>query len=156
VARIRRPWRSHPVAPSLERPNEFRRPSWSTPMTQSLRRCIAQALAMPLEERRARHQELLAAILDYDIDRWPTGILATMRGDADVTAQVEDAGMIPPPPRNLYSGSDLGPPLPHAPEDRESCRQKRRGRRVRAVVTRMSAAGNRSIAQLRRRYSDSL
>jgi trehalose 6-phosphate synthase len=51
---------------------------------ESVAGAIAQALVMPLEERRARHRDLLAAILGYDIVRWQREFLATLRGDADV------------------------------------------------------------------------
>ena len=42
---------------------------------------IAQALVMPLEERRARHQALLAVVSDYDLDRWQREFLTALRGE---------------------------------------------------------------------------
>ena len=45
---------------------------------------IAQALAMPLDERRARHRALLAAISEYDVDRWQREFLAALRGSDGV------------------------------------------------------------------------
>src|SRR6201988_1003890 len=49
---------------------EFRRALLVNPYDpESVASAIAQALAMPIEERRARHQALLAAVLDYDVDR---------------------------------------------------------------------------------------
>jgi trehalose 6-phosphate synthase len=62
---------------------------------ESVAGAIAQALAMPLEERRAHHQALLAAILDYDIDRWQREFLATLRGDDDVAAPIRGARITP-------------------------------------------------------------
>ena len=61
---------------------EFRRALLVNPYDpESVARAIAQALAMPLEERRARHQSMLGAIQAYDIDRWQEDFLHTLRGD---------------------------------------------------------------------------
>ena len=35
---------------------------------------------MPLEERRARHQALLAVVTDYDVDRWQREFLTALAG----------------------------------------------------------------------------
>ena len=63
---------------------------------ESVAGAIAQALVMPLEERRARHQALLAAICEYDVDRWHREFLATLRSDDGVRnefpASVSTAG----------------------------------------------------------------
>jgi trehalose 6-phosphate synthase len=65
---------------------EFRRALLVNPYdAESVAGAIAQALAMPIEERRARHQALLAAILEYDIDRWQREFLAALRGDNEIT-----------------------------------------------------------------------
>ena len=48
---------------------------------ESVASAIAQALAMPLDERRARHQALFAVVSGYDVDRWQREFLATLRGD---------------------------------------------------------------------------
>jgi trehalose 6-phosphate synthase len=48
---------------------------------ESVANAIAQALAMPLEERRERHQALLAVISDYDVERWQREFMAALRGD---------------------------------------------------------------------------
>jgi trehalose 6-phosphate synthase len=64
---------------------EFRRALLVNPYDpEQVAGAIAQALAMPIEERRARHQALLAAVLDYDVDRWQREFLAALRGDDDV------------------------------------------------------------------------
>jgi trehalose 6-phosphate synthase len=87
---------------------------------ESVAGAIAQALAMPLEERRARHQELLAAILDYDIDRWQQEFLATLRGDDEVTAAA-CGGRTSPRHHGLeivYPGSAPALPPPRAPGGR--------------------------------------
>jgi trehalose 6-phosphate synthase len=61
---------------------EFRRALLVNPYDpESVAGAIAQALTMPIEERRARHQALLAAILDYDVDRWQREFLTALRGD---------------------------------------------------------------------------
>jgi trehalose 6-phosphate synthase len=51
---------------------------------ESVAAAIAQALTMPLEERRARHDVLLAAISEYDVERWQREFLAALRGDDGV------------------------------------------------------------------------
>ena len=52
---------------------DFRRALLVNPCdAESVAKAIAQALAMPLEERHARHQALLAVVSDYDVDRWQT------------------------------------------------------------------------------------
>jgi trehalose 6-phosphate synthase len=48
---------------------------------ESVANAIAQALDMPLEERRARHQALLAVVSNYDIDRWQQDFMNALRGD---------------------------------------------------------------------------
>jgi trehalose 6-phosphate synthase len=86
---------------------------------ESVAGAIAKALAMPLEERRARHQALLAAILDYDIDRWQRDFLATLRGGGDVTEQAHGARLSPRYPGSEIVGSEImyqGPaPTPRFP-----------------------------------------
>ena len=60
---------------------EFRRAVLVNPYdAESVAGAIAQALAMTLEERRARHHALLAAISEYDVDRWQREYLAALRG----------------------------------------------------------------------------
>jgi trehalose-6-phosphate synthase len=39
-----------------------------------------QALAMPLEERRARHKTLHAKVCEYDVNRWQREFLTVLRG----------------------------------------------------------------------------
>jgi trehalose 6-phosphate synthase len=73
---------------------EFRRALLVNPYdAESVAGAIAQALAMPLEERRTRHQALLAAVHAYDIDRWQREFLATLRGDGDAAAPDQAAMM---------------------------------------------------------------
>jgi trehalose-6-phosphate synthase len=63
---------------------------------------------MPIEERRARHQALLAAVLEYDLDRWQREFLAALRGDDDVVGafQIRGApmGARPQKPEIAYTG----------------------------------------------------
>jgi FdhE protein len=64
---------------------EFRRALLVNPYdAESVAAAIAQALTMPLEERRARHDVLLAAISEYDVERWQREFLAALRGDDGV------------------------------------------------------------------------
>jgi len=53
---------------------------------ESVANAIAQALAMPIEERCERHQALLASVLAYDVDHWQREFLAALRGDDNVMA----------------------------------------------------------------------
>jgi trehalose 6-phosphate synthase len=46
---------------------------------ESVASTVSQALAMPLEERRARHKELYAAICEYDVLRWQREFLTALR-----------------------------------------------------------------------------
>jgi trehalose 6-phosphate synthase len=47
---------------------------------ESVAGALAQALAMPLAERRDRHEALFATLCDYDIDRWHQEFLTALRG----------------------------------------------------------------------------
>ena len=51
---------------------------------ESVAGSLAQALAMPLAERRERHAALFANLCDYDIDRWHREFLAALQGDRDL------------------------------------------------------------------------
>jgi trehalose 6-phosphate synthase len=87
---------------------EFRRALLVNPYDpESVAGAIAQALAMPIEERRARHQALLAMVSAYDVDRWQQEFLATLRGDDDTTHALAAPGatMNPRPrPESTYPG----------------------------------------------------
>jgi trehalose 6-phosphate synthase len=68
---------------------EFRRALLVNPYdAEAVAGAIAQALVMPLEERRARHQALLAAICEYDVDRWQREFLQALRGDDGVSDEL--------------------------------------------------------------------
>jgi trehalose-6-phosphate synthase len=45
---------------------------------------------MPLEERRARHQALLAVVTNYDVDRWQQEFLTALRGDNGQARELEN------------------------------------------------------------------
>jgi trehalose 6-phosphate synthase len=47
---------------------------------ESVANALLQALAMPLEERRARHQALYANVCEYDVNRWQREFLTALRG----------------------------------------------------------------------------
>jgi trehalose 6-phosphate synthase len=53
---------------------------------ESVAGALAQALAMPLAERRERHEALFASLCDYDIDRWHREFLAALQVSRDLTA----------------------------------------------------------------------
>lgn len=87
---------------------EFRRALLVNPYDpESVAGAIVQALRMPLEERRERHQALLAAVLGYDVDRWQREFLEALRGDDDVMAlpKPDARGM---KPEVAYAGPRAG------------------------------------------------
>jgi trehalose 6-phosphate synthase len=45
---------------------------------------VQQALQMPLEERRERHQKLLARIREQDVHWWREGFLSALREAANL------------------------------------------------------------------------
>jgi trehalose 6-phosphate synthase len=47
---------------------------------ESVATALAQALSMPLKERRARHEALYAKVCEYDVNRWQQEFLAALRG----------------------------------------------------------------------------
>ena len=47
---------------------------------ESVANALLQALAMPLEERRARHKTLYATVCEYDVNRWQREFLTALRG----------------------------------------------------------------------------
>jgi trehalose 6-phosphate synthase len=47
---------------------------------ESVASALSQALAMPLDERRARHDALYANVCEYDVDRWQREFLTALRG----------------------------------------------------------------------------
>jgi trehalose 6-phosphate synthase len=57
---------------------------------ESVANAIAQALAMPLEERRARHKALLAGVTDYDVARWQREFLTALHGGNGNTHELEN------------------------------------------------------------------
>ncbi len=46
---------------------------------ESVANALLQALAMPLEERRARHKALRAKVCEYDVNRWQREFLTALR-----------------------------------------------------------------------------
>jgi trehalose 6-phosphate synthase len=48
---------------------------------ESVASALLQALVMPLEERRARHKNLYAAICEYDVHKWQREFLTALRGN---------------------------------------------------------------------------
>ena len=59
---------------------DFRRALLVNPYdAESVASALAQALAMPLEERRARHEVLYAKVCEYDVNRWQREFLTALR-----------------------------------------------------------------------------
>ena len=77
-------------------------------MRKSVANALAQALAMPLEERRARHQALLAVVSDYDVERWQREFLTALRSENGSSHELQNMPAIPAVPSgrpaSLYPG----------------------------------------------------
>jgi len=76
--------------------------------SESVANALAQALAMPLDERRARHQALLAVVSGYDVERWQREFLTALRGETGISQELQN---MPPiartssgRPASLYPG----------------------------------------------------
>ena len=63
---------------------------------ESVSGALAQALAMPIEERRSRHQDLLAEISGHDLDRWHRDFLLTLKGENGLAEEFDPALQLPP------------------------------------------------------------
>ena len=60
---------------------DFRRALLVNPYdAESVASALAQALAMPIEERRARHESLYAKVCEYDVNRWQREFLTALQG----------------------------------------------------------------------------
>jgi trehalose 6-phosphate synthase len=60
---------------------DFRRALLVNPYdAESVASALAQALVMPLEERRARHKALYAKVCEYNVNRWQREFLTALRG----------------------------------------------------------------------------
>ena len=60
---------------------DFRRALLVNPYdAESVASALAQALVMPLDERRARHEALYAKVCEYDVNRWQREFLTALRG----------------------------------------------------------------------------
>ena len=56
--------------------------------TKGIARTIQSALVMPLSERRARHERLLATLQENDIHRWHTRFLEQLTRESPTSADV--------------------------------------------------------------------
>jgi trehalose 6-phosphate synthase len=61
---------------------------------ESVAAALAQALSMPLEERRARHQSMLAMVHEYDVERWQREFLTALRGDNGSMHELQNLPMM--------------------------------------------------------------
>jgi trehalose 6-phosphate synthase len=60
---------------------DFRRALLVNPYdAESVASALGQALAMPIEERRARHEALYAKACEYDVNRWQQEFLTVLQG----------------------------------------------------------------------------
>ena len=63
---------------------------------------------MPIEERRARHQALLAIISDYDVERWQQEFMSALRGGNGSSHELQNMPMMARSPSerpaSLYPG----------------------------------------------------
>ena len=89
--------------------NELRRALLVNPYdAESVANAMAQALAMPIEERRARHQALLAIISDYDVERWQQEFMSALRGGNGSSHELQNMPMMARSPSerpaSLYPG----------------------------------------------------
>jgi trehalose 6-phosphate synthase len=82
---------------------DFRRALLVNPYdAEAVASALQQALIMPIEERRARHEALFANVCEYDVDRWQREFLMALRGaDGDV----RELG----PVASFYPGAVRGP-----------------------------------------------
>jgi trehalose 6-phosphate synthase len=93
--------------------NDLRRAVLVNPYdAESVAGALAQALTMPIEERRARHQALLAAVSEYDVDRWQREFLAALRGENGSAHELHNMPAMASPqaagPARLYPGGGRG------------------------------------------------
>jgi trehalose 6-phosphate synthase len=62
---------------------DFRRALLVNPYdAESVASALAQALAMPLEERRARHEALYAKVCEYNVNWWQREFLTALRSES--------------------------------------------------------------------------
>jgi trehalose 6-phosphate synthase len=60
---------------------DFRRALLVNPYdAESVASALAQALDMPIQERRARHEVLYAKVCEYDLSRWQREFLTVLQG----------------------------------------------------------------------------
>ena len=60
---------------------DFRRALLVNPYdAESVASALTQALAMPIEERRARHEALYAKVCEHDVNRWQREFLTALGG----------------------------------------------------------------------------
>jgi trehalose-6-phosphate synthase len=62
---------------------------------ESVAGAIAQALSMPLEERRERHAALLRGILENNVDKWQRDFLDALRSENRVGEEIRAAMQTP-------------------------------------------------------------
>src|SRR5262249_61092835 len=73
---------------------------------------IAHALSMPLEERRARHQELFRVISEHDLKSWGERFLAALTPGTHSPPPLERLGVTPPErPLRSIAPENAPPPI---------------------------------------------
>ena len=77
---------------------DFRRALLVNPYdAESVASALAQALVMPLEERRARHEALYAKVCEYDVNRWQREFLTALRRGREHESFQSDSSNGEPP-----------------------------------------------------------
>jgi trehalose 6-phosphate synthase len=75
---------------------DFRRALLVNPYdAESVASALAQALAMPLEERLARHEVLYAKLCEYDVNRWQQEFLTALRREHESFQSDSSNGELP-------------------------------------------------------------
>jgi trehalose 6-phosphate synthase len=74
---------------------------------ESVAGAIAQALTMPLDERRERHAALLRANLEHNVDKWQRDFLETLRMDDPAGEEIRFPAQSASPGNVAGSGSAL-------------------------------------------------
>jgi trehalose 6-phosphate synthase len=66
---------------------------------ESVAGAIAQALAMPLEERRERHAALLHGVTENNVNKWQKDFLDALRSEDRTADEIRTAMQMPKPNR---------------------------------------------------------
>jgi trehalose 6-phosphate synthase len=79
---------------------------------ESVAGAIAQALEMPIEERRERHQALLAGICEHDVDKWLRDFLSALTGEDGLARAATHLRAVQPAQPSARAARPLRTPRP--------------------------------------------